>query len=349
MSQPGAIAVASAPMRISLAGGGTDLPSYAERFGGVVVSLAIDRRVAVAASAWSRGGHPFALLGKGQRIDHDALMREGFAPAALRRVGVGPVRLACVSAAPPCSGLGGSGAFLVALVHALRAPLPPAPAALAEEASAVEMVDLGRAVGKHDHYLAALGGLQLLRIGAAGAVVAEPLELSDGLAAYVEERLLLFHTGLRRDAGAILAAQDRQTRRSDRPTLERLDAIHSLVAPMLDAIRRERFDEIGPILDEHWRHKAGLSDAVAVPRAVELYELARGAGADGGKLLGAGAGGFMLLSCRDGRQRELRAAMASAGAAELRFAISPRGSSLRREFPAGTLLEVSGAAIEEAP
>jgi len=342
VSRPRAIAIASAPMRVSLAGGGTDLPSYAERFGGTVVSLAIDRRVVVGACPRAVGSL-VERLGDGSRIGHGELMRDEFTRAAMRRVGTEVAELGCVSAAPPRSGLGGSGAFLVALVHALRAASPPAAEALAEEASTIEMDDLGRVVGKQDHYVAALGGLQTLHIGAAGAVSTEAVRVSDAFAAYVADRLLLFHTGLSHDAGEVLAAQDRQTRRSEASTLARLNAIHALVGPMLDAIRRERLDEIGPILDEHWRNKAGLSDAVAVPRANDLYELATESGADGGKLLGAGGGGFMLLSCRPGRQGELRAAMASAGATELRFALSQSGSTLRREPLGGRVLEVAGA------
>jgi D-glycero-alpha-D-manno-heptose-7-phosphate kinase len=210
------------------------------------------------------------------------------------------------------------------------------------------MEDLGRTVGKHDHYVAALGGLQVLRIGSGGHVSTESIRVGDGLATYIAERLLLFHTGLRHDAGAILAAQDRQTRHSDGSTLDRLNAIHSLVEPMLGAIRHERPDEIGPILDEHWRHKSRLSDAVAVPRATGLYEIALESGADGGKLLGAGGGGFMLLSCRPGEQRRLRAAMTSAGATELRFVASPLGSSLRHELLDGEVLEVAGGAERRA-
>lgn len=348
MNRADTIAIASAPMRISLAGGGTDLPSYAERFGGSVVSLAIEHRVTVAASPWP-GEDLFELLGEGHRIDHRELMREGFAPAAMRRIGVGGAQLACVSTAPPCSGLGGSGAFLVALVRALRAGQALAPAALAEEASTIEMTDLGRPVGKHDHYVAAFGGLRVLRIGRDGDVSTETVRVSDELAGYVAERLLLFHTGLRHDAGAVLGAQDRQTRSSDSSTLDRLHAIHSLVRPLLEAIEGDRLEQIGPILNEHWCHKARLSDAVAAPRATELYDLALESGSDGGKLLGAGGGGFMLFSCRPGQQRRLRAAMTAAGATELRFAASAEGVRLRLEPPGGALLEPAGATEVGAP
>jgi D-glycero-alpha-D-manno-heptose-7-phosphate kinase len=347
VSRLDAIAIASAPMRVSLAGGGTDLPSYAERFGGTVVSLAIDRRVVVGACPRAVG-NLIERLGDGSRIGHEELMRDEFVSAAMSRVGTEVAELACVSAAPPRSGLGGSGAFLVALVHALRATCPPSPNVLAEEASTIEMSDLGRTVGKQDHYVAALGGLQTLRIGSGGVVSAEAVGVSDAFATYVADRLLLFHTGLSHDAGEILAAQDRQTRRSEASTLDRLNAIHALAGPMLDAIRQERLDEIGPILDQHWRYKARLSDAVAIPRAADLYELALKAGADGGKLLGAGGGGFMLLSCRPGRQQELRASMAFAGATELRFALSRVGSTLRREPLGGEVLEVAGVAERRA-
>lgn len=346
MSSAPAIAVASAPMRISLAGGGTDLPSYAEYRGGTVVSLAIDRRVAVAVGPGVRE-NPFGRLGQGERISHRELMQAGFAPAAIRRVGAGEPRCACVSAAPPRSGLGGSGSFLVACVHALRAGDPPAPVALAEEASAIEMEDLGRSVGKQDHYLAALGGLQVLHIDPRGAVAVETIGAGEAFEAFVAERLLLFHTGIRRDAAAVLAGQHRRTRRADRPTLAALDAIHSLVEPMLDAIRSERFEEVGPLLSRHWRHKEKFGDAVAIERAARLHQLGLGAGAEGGKLLGAGGGGFMLFSCRPERHPSLRAAMRSAGAEELPFAFSAAGSSLwcdgRRAASTASVAAPSGA------
>lgn len=321
-------AVASAPMRISVAGGGTDLPSYAERFGGTVVALAIDLRVTVAVSP-AAADEPFGLLGEGLRIDHDELMEDGFAAAALRRVGVETPHLACVSGAPPRSGLGGSGAFLVALLHALRAGWSPQAATLAEEASQIETEDLGRCVGKQDHYVAALGGLQVLRFGRDGSVSTQEVRIGERLETYLRERLLLFDTGLSHDAGAVLAAQDRKTRDADGATLGRLHGIHSLVEPMLAAIGDQGFEEIGPILSEHWRHKELLSEAVAGPRISALYALALASGADGGKLVGAGGGGFLLLSCRAGEQSRLRAAMTSAGATELRFGPTAVGSQVR--------------------
>lgn len=320
-----AVVIASAPMRVSLAGGGTDLPSYADHFGSTVVGLAIDRYVQVLCCRADQAEQLDALLEGVEHIGHDELLEDGLTQAAMRRVGSPDVRLACVSDATPRSGLGGSGAFLVALLAALRGGVSAGPVALAEQASAVEMVDLSRMVGKQDHYLASHGGMRVLRIDRHGRVTPEAFAMSRRLRRYVDERLLLFHTGLQRDAGAILARQDAQTKRSDRDTLGRLHAIQELAHTLLSALADDRVEEIGPVLAEHWRYKSELSDAVAVPHAVELLERAHAVGADGGKLLGAGGGGYLLVSCRPGRQTSVRQAMLAMGAVELPFGPSDTG------------------------
>lgn len=324
-----AIVVASAPMRISLAGGGTDLPSYANHFGGTVVGLAIDRYVQVLCCPTGRAEQLDALLEGVEHIGHDELLEDAFTQAAVRRAGSPNVRLACVSDAAPRSGLGGSGAFLVSLLAALRGGVSAGPVALAEQASAVEMLDLSRMVGKQDHYLASLGGMRVLRIDRKGRVSPEAFAMSERFRHYVDKRLLLFHTGLQRDAGKVLARQDDQTRRADQDTVGRLHAIQELAHTLLSALKDDRVEEIGPILAEHWRCKAGLSDAVSVPHAVELLERAQAAGADGGKLVGAGGGGCLLLSCRPGRQTSVRQAMLAMGAVELPFGPSDIGVASR--------------------
>jgi D-glycero-alpha-D-manno-heptose-7-phosphate kinase len=215
------------------------------------------------------------------------------------------------------------------LLAALRGGVSAGPVALAEQASTVEMVDLSRMVGKQDHYLASLGGMRVLRIDRHGRVSPEAFAMSERFRRYVGERLLLFHTGLQRDASAVLARQDEQTRRSDQDTLGRLHAIQELAHTLLSALKDDRVEEIGPVLAEHWRYKSELSDAVAVPHAVQLLERAQAAGADGGKLLGAGGGGYLLLSCRPGRQAPVRHAMLAMGAVELPFGPSDIGVSSR--------------------
>lgn len=321
------LVMARAPLRVSLGGGGTDLPSYADRFGGLVISLAINRYVSVTVFPRSFTGD-VRLTGEDmEQSGHADGIRNRFARAALIRTGTHRnVQVASCTDAPSGTGLGGSGAFTVALLHALRHDPPHDPIALAEEASAIEMVDLARPVGKHDHYMAALGGLRALHIGADRAVRVEDLALPAELASYLRDRLMLFYTGLSRDAGQVLTAQAQQTARGDNSTIGSLHAIRKIADRMRDAVRAGRVDDIGPLLDEHWQHKMRLSDGVSTGRIGDLYRTARSAGADGSKLLGAGGGGFLLVSAARGRTAEVRAAMTAQGVIELPFDLDHAGS-----------------------
>ncbi|MER7406035.1 hypothetical protein ABT373_26980 [Streptomyces sp. NPDC000070] len=323
------LVVARAPLRVSLAGGGTDLPSYADRFGGVVISLAIDRYVGVTAFPRSFGGGVRMCWEDVEQVDHAEELRHRFARAALLDTGtLRNIQMASCADAPSSSGLGGSGAFTVALLHALLHQDGPAPQELAERAAAIEMRDLGRPVGKHDHYMAALGGLRLLRIGKDRSVRPESLPIDDRFESYVRERLLLFFTGVNRDAGQVLSGQDRLTRRGNVGTLRGLRSIHALAAEMLVAVTTGRVDDVGPLLDAHWQAKRELSEGISNDRTETLYKVGREAGADGGKLLGAGGGGFLLLSSGAGRADEIRAAMADQNAQELPFGPDTTGSQV---------------------
>jgi D-glycero-alpha-D-manno-heptose-7-phosphate kinase len=321
------IALARAPLRVSLAGGGTDLPSYADRFGSTVVSVAIDRYVAVTVYPRSFDGEISFMGEQAEHVPDADRMRNRFARAALIRAAVcSNAQITVCTDAPSGTGLGGSGAFTVALLHALRHAQAPGPEALAEEASMIEMVDLERPVGKHDQYMAAFGGIRILRIEPSRRVGAEELAVPDAVRGYLRDRLLLFYTGLSRDAGQTLVEQDRSTRQGDTTTMASLHAIGALVAPMADALRAGRVGEVGPLMHEHWSSKQRLGEGITNPRIDKLYQTALGSGADGGKILGAGGGGFLLLSARAGREGELRASMADAGLRELPFDVDRTGS-----------------------
>lgn len=321
------IVLARAPLRLSLAGGGTDLPSYADRFGSTVISLTIDRYVGVTVHPRSFDGHIHFAGEATEHVSDANSMRHRFARAALLRTGTRRnVQITVCADAPSGTGLGGSGAFTVALLHALRHREAPEPVDLAEEASAIEMADLARPVGKHDHYMAAFGGIRALRIDRSRRVTPEEVVVPDAVHRYVRDRLMLFYTGLSRDAGQTLTGQDQLTRHGDTVTVSSLHAIGALAGPMLDALRAGRVDEIGPLLHEHWTSKQRLSDGVSNPAIDKLYRTAMLAGGDGGKLLGAGGGGFLLISAREGHKDELRAAMAAEGLQELPFGLDSSGS-----------------------
>jgi len=321
------ITIARAPLRVSLGGGGTDLPSFADQYGGLVISLAVTRYVSVTVFPRSFDGSIRMTGDDTEKCARAHELGNRFARAALLRVGRHDnVQVASCSDAPSGTGLGGSGAFTVSLLHALRGHEHPEPLALAEEASTVERVDLGRPVGKHDHYMAAYGGLRVLHITPDGAVTPESVEARPALAEYIRDRLMLFYTGVSRDAGQVLTVQDQMTRHGDNGTLSLLRAIRRIADQVLDAVRQSRMDDIGPLLDEHWQTKLRLSRRVSTPSIDALYRKARAAGGDGGKLLGAGGGGFLLISAGPGRAADVRAAMSAEGLRELPFELAATGS-----------------------
>lgn len=320
--------MARAPLRISLAGGGTDLPSYSDVYSGRVVTMAINRSVVVAVHAANFFGSVRASLEQAETVPSAHDLHNDFARAALIREGVtNDLQVSSFSDAPSGTGLGGSGAFTVALLHALRR-LRAADVnrlELAEDAAAIEMVDLGRPVGKQDHYASAVGGLQMLSFAPTGAVTVEPLDAT-GIEADVASRLHLFYTGRSRDAGQVLTAQAATTRGGDDATVGALHAIGGLVPAMQEALATRNWDQAGEVLHEHWMQKKTLSDGVSSPHVDQLYDVARREGAVGGKLVGAGGGGFLLLVSRQAEDARLRSALSKLGLAELDFGFSRSGT-----------------------
>ncbi|MGY0236992.1 GHMP family kinase ATP-binding protein [Longispora urticae] len=328
--------LARAPLRVSLAGGGTDLPSYADRFGGVVVGFAVNRYVGVTVHPRSFDGGVRIAMERSESVADVAGLRNRFAAAVLARAGFGrDVEVSSFGDVPGGTGMGGSGAFTVALTHALAVVRGATrrPEELAEQASAVEIVDLGRPVGKQDHYLSAFGGVRVLHFGARGGVEVEQVAVDAALDGYLADRLLLFYTGQSRDAGRVLAAQAGRTAGGRDDTVGALHAIRALADDLRTAVTKGDLDDIGRVLDTHWRHKRMLSDQVSSPAIDRLYDCGLAAGAQGGKLLGAGGGGFLLLATAADAQADVRAAMVAEGARELPFELESSGSRAVRLGP----------------
>ncbi|MCC3766376.1 hypothetical protein [Streptomyces sp. UNOC14_S4] len=335
-----AMVTARSPLRISLAGGGTDIPSYSSRHGGLVIGCAIDRYVGVTvfprefsgrlrtASESHSESHSEPYSESYELCDTAADHPNRMTRACLLRAGLHRDRqVAVFSDVPPGSGLGGSAAFAVSLLHAAAHPRAASARELAETAARVEIEDLGRAVGKQDHYLAAYGGILLLRFHRSGRVDPEPLDLPPRVRDGLEERLMLFHTGISRDAGDVLAEQNRRTLEGHSDSLTRLHAIRRLADDMADCLRAGDVSGVAGLVEEHWRLKSKLGSRVSSPALQALHDRAVEAGAAGGKLLGSGGGGFLLLVCEPGRrQTEVRAAMAEAGLRALPFRFTDSGS-----------------------
>jgi D-glycero-alpha-D-manno-heptose-7-phosphate kinase len=335
------IAIGRAPVRISFGGGGTDLPAYYETRGGFVVSAAIDRccAVVVSASADDALGVNSADLRAWTRLDPrrpivpaGSLALPLAALAWFQRQGalLPPVDLFLASEVPPGSGLGSSSAMTAALVQAIAATVDwdLNPAETAEAACAIELGILGRPIGKQDQYAASFGGVNAIAFAADGVTV-EPLTLPPGVERALEARLALFATGRTRDSAEILDRQRRRTVRGGAVT-DRLDALKRLAQAMRDALLAGDLNQFGSLLDQGWRLKRGLTAGISDDRIDRWYALAREAGALGGKIAGAGGGGFLLAYVPPERRAAVDAALVEEGLQPLAFRFSPTGAAATR-------------------
>jgi D-glycero-alpha-D-manno-heptose-7-phosphate kinase len=316
------------PLRVSLGGGGTDLPSYYREFGGLVISAAITKYVYIGINRTFTDDY-FLKYSELERVRNVDEVRHPIIREALTLHPVGPsVEIVSLADIPSGTGLGSSGTFAVGLLKALHAFKREhiVTGALAEEACHVEIDRLGRAVGKQDQYIAAFGGLTRFEFCAGGEVEVSPLRVSNETLHDLEEHLLLFFTGYAREADAILSDQKARSESSDRSMLENLHAVASIGRRVGDALENGDPQRFGELMHEHWEYKRSRSDAMSSTDIDRWYELARANGALGGKLVGAGAGGFLMFYAT--RPDELRAALQAEGLVELRFAFDHDGATV---------------------
>ena len=336
--------VAKAPGRVSLAGGGTDLPVYYERRGGAVVSFAIDLPSYAHIGAH---GTDLELLsidhGTRELILHATVARRMRAPilaeefllyqkAVAAHFGVERGRIAAGSEVPAGSGLASSGSICVALVQAVSTFVgePMDRARIAETACWIEMHLLRRACGKQDQFASAFGGLNLIEFFRDGSVDVTPLRTSTETNEVLERRTMLFHNGSRRSAVGPLQEQARRSA-SDPDTVRALDRLKDMAYEMHEVLERGDVDRVGEILHQGWQAKQHLNSQVSTPEITRVYALARRAGAAGGKLCGAGQGGTLLLYCHEDAQDEVRLTLASQGWRERRFTIDRQGVTQQLE------------------
>ena len=320
--------VTRTPLRLSFAGGGTDLPAFYLRDDGAVLSSAIDKYIYVTVK---RHGGMFdeavrINYSRSEKVEQISEIQNDIARECLRFLQVDPpIYVSTVGDMPASSGLGGSGAFAVGLLNGLHALLGERVSAgqLAEEASHIEMEVLGQPIGKQDQYAAAFGGLNLFRFRNDGTVTVEPQRVRNRFLTELFEHIVLFWTGHQRDAGAVLAEQQRRTdekheslcrMREQALQLRELLANHATV------------EEVGRMLHEGWLEKRGLASTITSPQIDTWYEQARAAGALGGKVAGAGGGGFLFLVVPPDRQPAVRTALE--GLREVRVRPETHGSQV---------------------
>lgn len=323
-----AVLITRTPLRISIGGGGTDLPSYYRREGALVISAAIDKYVFISLNKTFVDDYfiKYAQLERAATVDdiEHPLVRE-----AIRLVGL-PRGMEIVSTAdiPSGTGLGSSGTFTVGLLRALHAYNRHHVAAgtLAEQACHIEIDVLGNAVGKQDQYIAAFGGLTCFQFNADESVEVSPLAVSSSTMHALEEHLLLFFTGYSRSASDILHDQKKRSEAEDDSMLESLRHADALGRRIKTALENDDLDLFADLMHEHWEYKRVRSAGMSNERIDQWYEVGRRAGARGGKLVGAGAGGFLMFYTSD--PARLRTAMAEQGLPEVRFTFDHDGSSV---------------------
>ena len=308
-----------APLRISLGGGGTDLPSYYRDHGGFLISGAIDKYVYMLTHTafQQRYRMKYSEL---EEVDEVAEIRHPILRETLLRHWRGnPLEIASVADVPAGTGMGSSGAYTVCLLKSLayarRSSITPG--ALAEAACEIEMDVLGEPVGKQDPYVSAHGGICAYTFNGDGTVAVRPLELEPETLRRLRDHLLLFYTGEARAAAAVLADQDQRSKAAEPAMLENLHATKELGLHSRELLERGELEEYAEAMHEHWQHKRKRSPQITDARIDRLYKLARRSGAIGGKLVGAGGGGFLLVYTP--RTEDTRQAMATAGADELAF------------------------------
>jgi len=321
--------ISRAPLRISLGGGGTDLPSYYREHGGYVLSAAIDKYVYITLHETFQREYliKYSSTEVVQKIDEikHPIIRE-----ALRLVPVAAPHLEIVSMSdiPAGTGLGSSGSFTVALLralHTMNKEFVPRQL-LAEMACHIEIDLLGEPIGKQDQYIASFGGITGFEFCPDGKVHVTPLPISSETLYNLEDNLLLFFTGFTRSASAILAEQDQRTRGGDRGMIDHLHAIKQFGYESRDALQNGNLRRFAEIMHEHWERKKFRSKSMTNSAIDDYYELARRNGALGGKLIGAGGGGFLMLYSED--KTKLRRALRDAGLREVRMRFDFEGTTL---------------------
>ncbi len=326
---------AKAPLRISFAGGGTDVPPFPQGVGGCVLSTTINRYAWGTLRPRTDGQICIDSLDFGLTLSYasrEALTYDGqmdLAKAAIHRLAgdhTGGYDLFLHTDAPPGSGLGSSSAMMVVLVGLLKEfhQLPLTDYEVAELAYTIERSDLGIQGGMQDQYAAAFGGFNFIEF-LADRVIVNPLKIRPDIQNELSYNLLLAHTGKMRLSSHIIEDQVRRYEAEESDTTQALKELKALTVEMKNALLRRQLDEFGRLLGEEWRHKKRMSPRISSPDLDELYRTAIAAGALGGKITGAGGGGYMLLYCRYDKKHLIADRLTKMGCQMHEVALEPFG------------------------
>jgi D-glycero-alpha-D-manno-heptose-7-phosphate kinase len=312
-----------------LGGGGTDLASYYSKFGGFLIATAIDKYVFVSAN---RRFHESIRLSYSETEIVDSLddIRHRIFKESLKRLGINKhIELVSIADVPANCGLGSSSAFTVSLLNALHTYRRDFISLrnLAEEACKIEIDILGEPIGKQDQYISAFGGVTCLGFEKDGNVIVEPIDMPNDKMIELENNIMLFYTGIERKASDILSPQDEKTKKGDESVVSTLHQIKEIGLETRVAFEKGDLGRFGELLDFHWKTKKRLSSKISDSFLDECYEVACKNGAMGGKIMGAGGGGFFMFYCPQ-EKHKLIDAMRKQGLRFMHFRFDLEGANI---------------------
>ena len=322
--------ITRSPLRITLGGGGTDLPSYYESHGGFLIAAAIDRYVYI--TLHDTFQQEFILkYSRLERVTSVSMIEHPIIRESFRVSGIeehGSLEVTSMADIPAGTGLGSSGSFTTALLKALHAHRRNLihPEELAAQACDIEINRLGEPIGKQDQYIAAFGGITCFEFCPDGRVRAWPLRISEDMRYDLEDNLLLFFTGYSRSASTVLKEQNDRSKTMDPGMLANLHFVKELAVQSREALEGGDLKEFARLMNVHWQNKKKRSNNMSNQHINDLYDFAMANGALGGKLIGAGGGGFLMFYSE--QKTTLRHAMQEQGLKEVRFKFDFEGTKL---------------------
>ena len=322
------------PFRITLGGGGTDLPSYYEKYGGFIFSAGINQYMYVNVNHPPVDDMIRVKYSVSETVERLSEVKHDLAREILRFSGIEKgIEVTSIADLPAQTGLGSSSCYAVGVLHALHAlkreyvPL----AQIAEEDFKIEAEIMKRPIGKQDPYLAAFGGLTVLDIAKDGKVKVRKANVDINVADELNRNMLVFFTGKTRSADEILSEQSKSVAADNKTVTESMHYIKELGHEILEAVEAGNVDDVGQKFNAHWQHKKKISTKMSNPAFDKIYDLAMKSGALGGKISGAGGGGFFTFYV-PGDQKKFRAAMRESGLREMRYRFDFEGSKVLGDF-----------------
>ena len=321
--------VSRTPFRLSLGGGGTDLPAYYSKYGGFFISGAVNRYMHIVLNDRFEPGIRVSYS-RTEIVESADSIRHPTVRETLKHLNFKDrIEIVSLADVPAATGLGSSGSFCVGLLNALYAhqKVLKTPEEIAEEACYIAMNRLHEPSGKQDEYTASLGGIRSYEVDTSGKVSSKELRIGQETLDELEHGIMMFYTGIKRDAKEILGSQSQKVASNDDGAVENMHAIKAIGFESRKSLESGDLRRFGELLDEHWRLKRGVTESMTTDGIDHWYSLARKSGALGGKVVGAGGGGFLMLYCEDGR-RDVRAALTKEGLVEMKFRFDFEGSKV---------------------